>query len=280
MMPLELGGEVLGYLSADFSSKLRPYSDVFDFSPGPPESPVRVRLVASLETATLQQRTAAVGKVCAQLREQGHIYGWRDELLPVLTGYTDPPRLLVERAACPYFGTKAYGVHVNGYVRTGGYISHLWVATRSATKSTWPGMLDHIVAGGQPHGISIMGNVIKECAEEASIPADLAAQALPTGAVSYNYFDDNGSLKRDALFCFDLSLPRDFVPVPMDGEVEKFELREVGWVLDRVVEGGAGGYKPNCNLVLIDFFLRNGIIDPESKGYLELLAGLRGSGCS
>jgi isopentenyldiphosphate isomerase len=25
----------------------------------------------------------------------------------------------------------------------------LWVASRSATKQTWPGKLDHIVAGGQ-----------------------------------------------------------------------------------------------------------------------------------
>ena len=48
---------------------------------------------------------------------------------------------------CP----QAYGVHINGYVgdvaAAGG--QRLWVARRSATKPTWPGMLDHIVAGGQ-----------------------------------------------------------------------------------------------------------------------------------
>ena len=42
----------------------------------------------------------------------------------------------------------------------------LWVARRSINKPNWPGKLDHIVAGGQPYGISVMENVIKECEEE------------------------------------------------------------------------------------------------------------------
>ena len=48
-----------------------------------------------------------------------------------------------------HFGARAYGVHVNGYVRTPDGGIELWVARRSKTKPTWPGMLDHIVAGGQ-----------------------------------------------------------------------------------------------------------------------------------
>lgn len=31
--------------------------------------------------------------------------------------YHEPPLFLIERAAAPFFGVKAYGVHVNGYVR-------------------------------------------------------------------------------------------------------------------------------------------------------------------
>lgn len=37
----------------------------------------------------------------------------------------------------------------------------------------------------QPFGISCRDNVIKECGEEASIPPELAAQAVPTGACCY-----------------------------------------------------------------------------------------------
>lgn len=45
-------------------------------------------------------------------------------------------------------------------------------------------MLDHIVAGGLPHGITPMDNVIKECEEEASIPEDLARLSKATGRLS------------------------------------------------------------------------------------------------
>ena len=41
-------------------------------------------------------------------------------------------------------------MHINGYVgdaTAGG--QQLWVARRAANKPTWPGLLDHIVAGGQ-----------------------------------------------------------------------------------------------------------------------------------
>ena len=66
----------------------------------------------------------------------------------MLTGFHSQPLALVERAAAVHLGIKAYGVHVNGYVRGASGIE-LWVATRSRRKPTWPGKLDHIVAGGQ-----------------------------------------------------------------------------------------------------------------------------------
>lgn len=68
--------------------------------------------------------------------------------------------------------------------------------------------------------------------------------------------DKNLKLKRDALFCYDIELPATFIPVPLDGEVESFELQTLEWVLDKIVEGGPNGYKPNCNLVIIDFLIR------------------------
>jgi len=37
----------------------------------------------------------------------------------------------------------------------------------------------------QPAGLSCMDNVVKECQEEASIPAALAKTARPVGVVSY-----------------------------------------------------------------------------------------------
>jgi 8-oxo-dGTP pyrophosphatase MutT (NUDIX family) len=187
------------------------------------------------------------------------------------------------------FGIKAYGVHVNGYVRrrdaaTGKDATLLWVARRSAAKPTWPGKLDHIVAGGQPHGLSLAANVVKECQEEAGIPAALAAAAAPVGAVSYTALQPVG-LKRDVLFCYDLELPQDFVPEPQDGEVAEFFLMTLQEVAAAVAAGtpapeDTGAYKDNCNLVVIDFLIRHGALAPDAPGYLGMVRALRSGDCS
>lgn len=96
--------------------------------------------------------TAAATGVLSALRSQGMFSGWRDELYPVSSAFDAQPALLLERAAAPYFGIRAYGVHINGYVCKGDGQKLLWVARRSRSKPTWPGLLDHIVAGGQVRG--------------------------------------------------------------------------------------------------------------------------------
>ena len=51
-----------------------------------------------------------------------------------------------ERSAGPFFGVRGYGCHVNGLVEVESGLK-LWVATRSRLKPTYPGCLDHVVAG-------------------------------------------------------------------------------------------------------------------------------------
>jgi len=223
-----------------------------------------------------EARTAAVDRVLRALRAEGALEGWREERYPVLGSFGEPPAFLLERAAAAAFGIKAYGVHVNGYVRGADGRERLWVARRSAAKPTWPGMLDHLVAGGQPHGVSPMENVVKECQEEASIPEALARTARPVGAVAYETLGPRG-VGRDVLFCFDLELPESFVPVPQDGEVDEFMLLDVSDAAALVRD--TRQFKPNCNLVVIDFLVRHGHISPEEPGYLDLLRALRGGDC-
>ena len=38
--------------------------------------------------------------------------------------------------------------------------------------------------------------------------------------------------------------------------------------------------KDNCNLVILDFLIRHGYIEPDQPGYLQLLTGLRQGDCS
>jgi isopentenyldiphosphate isomerase len=264
-VPFTAGGEAAGFLRPAFAAQLtRTFPAVFSTSGG------AVTLSPALTTP--QARTDAVAACMLQLREDGTIRGWRDELFPVATSFDAEPLLLIERACAAHFGIKAYGVHVNCFVRKADGGMEVWVARRSRTKQTWPGLLDHAVAGGLGHGLSPGANVVKECEEEANVPPLLAAQAQPAGVVSYTAVVPEG-LKRDVLFCYDLELPPDFVPSNNDGEVEEFML----WPLERVAETvrTTQQYKPNCCIVVADFLVRHGYLRPESRGYLQLLQLLR-----
>eukprot|EP00887_Chlorella_sp_A99_P004711 scaffold4.g4711.t1 len=225
----------VGYVRREFAKALSSYDSVFR-SQGLDDADVpRGWLEVHPDLADCDSRTRAIDAVLRTPQMQALVEGWREELYPVAGSFGAPPLFLVERAAAKQLGIKAYGVHVNGYVVLPDGSKELWVARRSATKPTWPGKLDHIVAGGQPHNLSCAENVVKECEEEASIPPALGAAAAPVGAVSYTSLRAEG-LGRDVLFCFDLQLPLDFVPQP-----QASDLYGVGRAAST---GGAGGARP------------------------------------
>lgn len=260
--PFRIAGQTAGWIRDDFIPVLARRGDLFMIQPH------AVTLNRALATAP--QRTDALDPFLRELREEGRITAWREERYPVAPRWGEEPLMAMERAAIPFFGIRAYGVHLTGFVRRRDGL-HVWVATRSRSKPTYPGMLDNTVAGGQPAGISLIDNVVKECKEEASIPEALARQARPVGIVTY-CLEHRDGLKPDVLFNYDLELPDDFVPQPHDDEIEHFELWPAQRVLERVRD--TFDFKFNCNLVLIDFFIRHGLIDPDTPGYVELAAGL------
>lgn len=185
----------------------------------------------------------------------------------------------IDRGALPAFGILSQGVHVNGLVRRPGGGSrggpggglHLWLGWRARDKAVAPGQLDNLVAGGMPSGLSARATLVKEAAEEASLPAELARQARRVGRVSYRMAEPGGT-RRDVLHCFDLDVPEGVVPVPNDDEVERFELWPASRVLAAVRD--TGSIKFNVNLVLIDLFLRERLIDPDGAEGARLRAGL------
>ena len=151
----------------------------------------------------------------------------------------------------------------------------MWIARRSRAKQTYPGKLDLISAGGLAHGELPSDNVLKECQEEASIPAELAARARSVGLITYTSVDESGwGLKRDTLYPYDLRLPESFVPVPSDGEVESFQLMALPDVMRSIAET-PDEWKPNVCLVLLDLCVRLGYISPDRAGYSELVCSLR-----
>lgn len=202
--------------------------------------------------------------------EKNQLYGWRNEYYAVAESYASETLFLLERAALSYLGITGYGVHVNGYVRKADEI-FMWVAKRSLNKPTSPGKLDQIAAGGQPYNISVWDNVIKECKEEASIPAQLAAQAKPVSAISY-WYDLAIGMRPDVIFNYDLCLPEDFIPQINDDEVDSFVCYPMPELLDLIAN--TQQFKFNSAVVVIDFAIRHGLITPNHPDYLALQEGM------
>lgn len=192
--------------------------------------------------------------------------GWRDERYAVSQHINEAPLFLLERAALSFLGITGYGVHISGYVEKNDGL-YVWVAKRARTKSTSPGKLDQMVAGGVPYGISPLENVIKECQEEASIPREIAQQAIPVSAISYAY-DLPIGLRPDVMLNYDLRLPDDVMPHVNDDEVESFTLRPINDVLEQIAS--TQDFKFNSAAVIIDFAIRHGVITPDHHDYVAL----------
>lgn len=261
--PFLVGDQRLGWMRHRFAERLAPFAEVFQVSEA------AVHLHPRLDS--FDARSAAIAAVLRELSREGMLPGWRNEDYPVKTSFAAEPLFRMERSAVPHFGVRAYGVHMNGFVRRADGI-HMWVGRRSFVKPTYPGMLDNMVAGGQPIGLSLKANLIKECDEEAAVPAELAQRAVPVSAITY-CLEGEGGLKPNVQFCYDLELPDSFVPHNRDGEIHEFYLWPIGQVAETVRD--TRQFKFNCNLVIIDFLIRHGLHSPEEPDYVELVQGLR-----
>ena len=250
-LPLHGMGRRFGWVSPARAALLKPYPQVFRVADD------RVDLDPAL--TDYDTASAALDPVLRDLAARGHLPHWREERYAVAAEFGETPILSVERAACPFLGIRSWGFHLNGFVRRRDGL-YLWIAERSHTKPTYPGQLDNTVAGGHPEGLTLAQNVVKECEEEASIPNDLAARSVPVGMMSYCHESDDG-LKPDQIFIYDLELPDDFVPIPADGEVESFTLMPAEEVMAIVRD--TDRFKYNCAPVLIHFFIRYGLLDPD-----------------
>ena len=248
----------MGWVDRNFSKHLKPFNAVFILGDD------RIQLHPELVTA--KQRSKAVAPVLQALHNKGVIDSWVGEAYAVSHDFKEEPRFLMERAAVSFFGVRGFGVHLNGLVEKNDGI-YIWIARRTKAKPFWPGKLDQMVAGGQPFGIGLMENIIKESAEEAAIPENLAKQAEYVGEIHYRGQSKRG-MNVDTLFNYDLWLPEDFVPENTDGEVDEFilmPLEGMAHITDTTTE-----FKDNCNLVNIDLLLRRGLIGQTHPDYDEI----------
>jgi 8-oxo-dGTP pyrophosphatase MutT (NUDIX family) len=218
-----------------------------------------------------ETRTEGLARVASALVAEGLVPPLRGEMYPVLRTFGEEPVARLDRAAVRFFGVRSFGVHVNGYVRRADGL-RLWVGKRSADRASCPGQWDHLVAGGQPFGLGLAENLRKEAHEEAGLPAEIVARAVPAGTLAYRRDGAHG-LHDDSLFVYDLEVPESFRPRNTDGEVEAFSLWTVPQVLASLRDGAP--WKYNVAPVVLWFLQRRGLLpasEPDHAAVVRLLA--------
>jgi hypothetical protein len=261
VVPLMAAGARVGLLRRDNAALLRRFGDVFSVDED------SVELVARGDAAAVSRAIDAVVDV---LVAEHRVPKWRNEFFDVAPRWGAPPVFRLDRGAVPFFGTRAYGVHLNGYLREADSL-RLWVGRRSPDKQVAPNKLDNLVAGGIGNGHGVDETLAKEGDEEASIPRSLMQHAIPSGAVSYR-METRLGIRDDVLFVYDLEMPDDFAPKNRDGEIVNFELMPASAVLERI--RATSDFKFNVNLVILDFALRHGLLRPDDPEYLDVATGL------
>lgn len=174
----------------------------------------------------------------------------------------------IERSAFSLFGIIGRGAHMTVYVRTDRGLQ-FWVPRRSPTKSTYPNMLDQAVAGGVSRGETPLECVAREASEEAGLSAEMVREkAVSAGTVTwFNVSDDRaggepGLMNPGILYAYDLEVGKDVVFQPAEDDIESFSLMEADEVKEALRRGE---FKPSCAMVMLDFFIRHGIITAENE---------------
>eukprot|EP00984_Skeletonema_dohrnii_P022129 scaffold11242_cov80-Skeletonema_dohrnii-CCMP3373.AAC.2 len=216
-----------------------------------------------------QRRTESFAQVTKKVISRQHsdiypVYPFVERMDPV----NDNNVILahVNRSTAPYLGIDSVGVHLNCYVRQNNVIQGVWLAKRASTKSHHPNYWDTTVAGGQPHNLSLYDNIVKEAHEEAGVPSEWLRNDASNKAFSDHTHDpltmttakeDGSCMKRSFYYSFDLQVPDEWQPTPVDGEVQEFKLYSIE-ELDRELRFGQS-LRPAMRAVLLDFMIRHGL---------------------
>jgi 8-oxo-dGTP pyrophosphatase MutT (NUDIX family) len=224
-LPLLLAGRQIGVLAPRLAARLAEWPEVFDCN--------------AFQVSLLDP--AALDRVVERLAREDFIPGWRNER------YRIEDLFEVERAAARPFGFTTEAVHVNGIVPGKG----MWLARRSPSKPTDPGLLDNLVGGGMTAGLTQRQVLVKEAWEEAGIDAELACRAAPGGSAKILREVPEG-VQSELVHIYDLELPGSFVPRNQDGEVSEFLLVPFARVLEQDLTLEA-------RLTAQDYFNRSGI---------------------
>ncbi|NYT65398.1 DUF4743 domain-containing protein [Alcaligenaceae bacterium] len=209
--PLTVGGRVSGWITGKATAHLQGL-------PGIHIEDEAVHIAASQHTR--RSLNGVLADLAEALKDTGCLRSWRNELLDV---YGEGRRMaVIERAAVRPLGLLTKAVHLNAWAPDGS----LWVAKRSDTKSTDPGMWDTLVGGLATAGESLDLSLLRESYEEAGLSEEDLANRTPLRVIVRMHKRlPEGYQVEDALVS-DCVLAKSVRPHNIDGEVS--EIRCVG----------------------------------------------------
>jgi isopentenyldiphosphate isomerase len=193
----------------------------------------------SLSPVCSKDSVPVLEHIANALREAGHLPRWRNELLAVLAD--DASQLgVIERAAMRPLGLRTQATHLVA-VRNDG---RFWLQQRAFNKDTDPGLWDTLAGGlvgtvvqdGRRVNESLRLATCREAWEEAGVDADLLSQMQVLPRSQINRMVSEGHMVQTN-YSFIATLPSDFQPRNLDGEVETFAHFDAQQVTDMIYQG-------------------------------------------
>lgn len=200
---------------------------------------------------------ALLATVATTLRQAGCAPGWRNELLDVwpeqplgsASSLDSQPLGAIERGVVRPLGLLTRAVHLSGWSTNG----HLWVARRSLTKATDPGMWDTLVGGLISSQEDVQVGLMRESDEEAGLEAQDIAARTPLRTIARMLRQvPEGYQVEDVLTC-ECILPAHAIPKNRDGEVVEIQLMAPVTIFNMLIQGA---FTLEASIVLAEDLLR------------------------
>lgn len=247
-MPIHLskgleGEQVIGHLNPEFISYLQ---ESLRSESIPLISIKSDRLTIQLSRP--KELSASLYQLADKMRAGGYVPGWRNEDFAWLD-QSGHQCFRLERAAFRTFGFQSMATHINGYTKSG----LLWLGRRSETKSTDPGKLDNMAAGGISADETPWVCAKRELWEESGVPPQIADQVEPIGRIHMRRPISGRGFHDEQLYIYDLELPDQFIPTNHDGEVSGFIHISLAEAAARIL---ADEFTSDAAFVTADYILR------------------------
>ncbi|PSN62197.1 hypothetical protein BS50DRAFT_533154 [Corynespora cassiicola Philippines] len=202
---------------------------------------------------------------CNLKQDETSAFGrWRNELFPIYDA-KGKHVLSLDGAGIETFGILSYGCHLIAFVMTSDGLKY-WVPRRAKTKLSYPGMLDNIVGGILRANKQPIDCIVRECAEEASLPEEYTkSNIVACGSLSYQMTQtDYGKpgCRIQVQYLYEMELSKHVVPEPFDGEVQEFNLMSLEEVISALRKGE---FKLNCAMTWMAYLIRHRHVNAENE---------------